>query len=356
MQRRNLEYFVAVVDCGSISAAAQKLLVAQPSLSRTINAMEKQMDCQLLERTARGVVPTATGRQLYYYARSILDKFQMLERLYHGGEEQLVSRLHVSVALLVLKDSLLENFYHQMNTPDAEICFYETALEPLIEQVSGGQSELGLAVVNDHQLPLFTRMCQARELEVTALDEARGSCVHVHQSHPLAQYEQIQCRQLFEYPRLLSPGDFFSHLNLTVQEEVGRPADTPRRTIVVNSCHTMLRMLRRTPSYVVGNVWQAQELACSGIASIPLSDAPVRQNLVLVRRERQQFSPCAQLFLSDFLQDQGLSLLFLKSPWGVILLGEQLIIFLVNQLIKARWSEKSEEEDSLSPMAVAVPE
>lgn len=53
MQRRNLEYFVAVVDCGSISAAAQKLLVAQPSLSRTINAMEKQMDCQLLERTAR---------------------------------------------------------------------------------------------------------------------------------------------------------------------------------------------------------------------------------------------------------------------------------------------------------------
>lgn len=53
------------------------------------------MDCQLLERTARGVVPTATGRQLYYYARSILDKFQMLERLYHGGEEQLVSRLHV---------------------------------------------------------------------------------------------------------------------------------------------------------------------------------------------------------------------------------------------------------------------
>lgn len=52
----------------------------------------------------------------------------------------------------------------------------------------------------------------------------------------------------------------------------------------------------------------------------------------------------------------GKVLLFLKSPWGVILLGEQLIIFLVNQLIKARWSEKSEEEVSLSPIAVAVPE
>lgn len=179
MQRRNLEYFVAVVDCGSISAAAQKLLVAQPSLSRTINAMEKQMDCQLLERTGRGVVPTATGQQLYYYAHSILDKFQMLERLYHGGEERLVSRLHVSVALLFLKDNLLENFYHQTDTPDAEICLYETTLEPLLEQVAEGQSEFGLAVVNNHQLPVFTRMSQARSLEVTPLDQAQappGSC------------------------------------------------------------------------------------------------------------------------------------------------------------------------------------
>lgn len=183
MQRRNLEYFVTVVDCGSISAAAQKLLVAQPSLSRTIHAMEKQMDCQLLERTGRGVVPTATGRQLYYYARSILDKFRMLERLYHGGEKQLVSRLHVSVALLFLKDRLLETFYRQMDTPDAEICFYETTLEPLLEQVSDGQTELGLAVVNDYQLPLFIRMGQSRGLEVHLLDQPREPYIHYPQ-HP----------------------------------------------------------------------------------------------------------------------------------------------------------------------------
>lgn len=306
MQRRNLEYFVAVVDCGSISAAAQKLLVAQPSLSRTINAMEKQMDCQLLERTGRGVVPTATGRQLYYYARSILDKFQMLERLYHGGEEQLVSRLHVSVALLVLKDSLLENFYRQMDTPDAEICFYETTLEPLIEQVSEGLSELGLAVVNDHQMPVFARMSQAKGLELTTLDRDKEPQVHLHRSHPLAQYSSVRCRQLSEYPRLTPPGDFFSHLNPTVGEEANRPAGSSRRTIVVNSCHTMLRMLHHTPSYMVGNLWQAQELACSGIVSIPLCDAPVHQNLILVRRQRQILSGCAHLFLTDFLKDQDL--------------------------------------------------
>lgn len=306
MQRRNLEYFVTVVDCGSISAAAQKLFVAQPSLSRTINAMEKQMNCRLLERTPRGIAPTPEGRQLYYYARSILDKFQMLDRLYHGGVEQLVSRLHVSVALLFLKDSLLENVYRQMDTPDAEICFYETTLEPLVEQVAEGRAELGLAVVNDHQMPLFARMTQARELTVTLLDEPCETCVHVHSAHPLAQHEKVCCRQLFEYPRLLPPGDFFSHLNQPVQEGMDRPAHLPRRTIVANSYHTLLRMLRHTNSYMVGHRWQVEELANSGIASIPVTDAPVRQNLVLVRRQRQNLSGCANLFLTDFLRDQNL--------------------------------------------------
>ena len=236
MQRRNLEYFVAVVDCGSISAAEQKLLVAQPSLSRTINAMEKEMDCQLLDRTGRGVTPTATGRQLYYYARSILDKFQMLERLYHDGDTQLVSRLHLSVAMLFLKDSLLETFYHQLHTPEAELSILETTLEPLIEQVAEGTSELGLAVVNDHQLPLFTRMSQARGLELTDLDEGRDSCVHIHTSHPLAQYSRICCRQLFEYPRILPPDDLFGHLNQTVRYEAGRPAAPSRSTTIAPCC------------------------------------------------------------------------------------------------------------------------
>lgn len=91
-----------------------------------------------------------------------------------------------------------------------------------------------------------------------------------------------------------------------MQDAADWPENLPRRTIVVNGCHTMLRMLHRTPGYMIGNIWQAQELACSGIVSIPLRDAPVQQNLVLVRRQRQLLSPYAHLFLTDFLKDQEL--------------------------------------------------
>lgn len=55
----------------------------------------------------------------------------------------------------------------------------------------------------------------------------------------------------------------------------------------------------------------------------------------------------------------GKVLLFLKSPWGLILLGEQLVIYLLNQLVKARWSEKTEKTEKKSlcaPAAAALPE
>lgn len=55
----------------------------------------------------------------------------------------------------------------------------------------------------------------------------------------------------------------------------------------------------------------------------------------------------------------GKVLLFLKSPWGLILLGEQLVIYLLNQLVKARWSEKTEETEKkpfCPPAAAALPE
>lgn len=75
---------------------------------------------------------------------------------------------------------------------------------------------------------------------------------------------------------------------------------------MANSYHTILRMLRNTSGYMIGNCWQQEELAASGIRSLHLTDAPVRLNLVLVRRQRQELSGCASQFLEDFLRDQNL--------------------------------------------------
>lgn len=72
MDFRQLRYFLAVVDSGSISAAAEKLHIAQPAVTRQIQALEDELGTRLLDRQPRGVSPTLAGQQLLRDARQIL--------------------------------------------------------------------------------------------------------------------------------------------------------------------------------------------------------------------------------------------------------------------------------------------
>jgi DNA-binding transcriptional LysR family regulator len=72
MNLRQLEYFVAVVEQGSFTAAAERLFVSQPSLSQQIAALERELGGQLLERLPRGVRVTAAGEGLLAEARATL--------------------------------------------------------------------------------------------------------------------------------------------------------------------------------------------------------------------------------------------------------------------------------------------
>ena len=69
---RQLRYFVAVVEEGSMTRAARRLRIAQQSLSQQIHILETQLGAVLLTRTNRGVTPTHVGEVLLYEARAVL--------------------------------------------------------------------------------------------------------------------------------------------------------------------------------------------------------------------------------------------------------------------------------------------
>ncbi|MCO5131579.1 MAG: LysR substrate-binding domain-containing protein [Xanthobacteraceae bacterium] len=88
MQYRHLYYFVKIVEAGSFSQAARTIHVAQPALSQQIGELEAALGIPLLERSARGVRPTAAGQRFYDEAASILRRYQALPGLVQstGGE------------------------------------------------------------------------------------------------------------------------------------------------------------------------------------------------------------------------------------------------------------------------------
>ncbi|CAG9171176.1 HTH-type transcriptional regulator GltC [Cupriavidus laharis] len=78
MTPRQLRYFVAIAETGSISTASALLRVAQPALSQHIAVLEAEFGVALLERHARGVSLTAEGRRLQERAGSILAQLEGL--------------------------------------------------------------------------------------------------------------------------------------------------------------------------------------------------------------------------------------------------------------------------------------
>src|SRR5215216_5324835 len=103
---RQLEYFVTVAEERSVTRAAERLLVAQPSLSQQIGALEAELGGALLERLPRGVRLTSAGEIFLAEARAALahaDRARRSARMalgLHAGELQIATIPSVSAGLM----------------------------------------------------------------------------------------------------------------------------------------------------------------------------------------------------------------------------------------------------------------
>lgn len=72
MEIRQIKYFVAVIDCGSLSQAARQVHVAQSALSKQMSALEDELGVQLFHRSHNGVIASEAGTVFYEYAQGML--------------------------------------------------------------------------------------------------------------------------------------------------------------------------------------------------------------------------------------------------------------------------------------------
>ncbi|MBN4665240.1 LysR family transcriptional regulator [Pandoraea nosoerga] len=85
MDVRQLRNFVAIVDSASVSKAAERLHIAQPSLSAQLRGLEDELQAQLLVRSAQGVTPTEAGKALYRHARVVLRQMEQIRQEVREG-------------------------------------------------------------------------------------------------------------------------------------------------------------------------------------------------------------------------------------------------------------------------------
>ena len=193
MELHQLRYFVAVADLGNFTRAAERCLVAQPSLSQQIIKLETELGQPLFDRLGRSVRLTDAGQALYPRAVSILASVDDAKRCVTGNGDAETGCLAVGAIPTVapyLLPPLLKQFLKRF--PAADVTVHENLTAHTIRGCVEGDLDLGILAlpVDDERLhvePLFTE-----ELLVA-----------VAADHPLARKRRITMQDLSTEPFIL---------------------------------------------------------------------------------------------------------------------------------------------------------
>ncbi|MDV6243534.1 LysR family transcriptional regulator [Rhodococcus opacus] len=161
MDMRQMEYFLAVVDCGGVTRAAAQLRVAQPSLSQAVRKLEKDLGVELFHRVGRGLVLSPAGEALVGPARSILREVESAENAVRDVGAMRGGRIDIA-SLSDLSSDPLSVWVAKFRRQYPEVRFHieerdETA--DIVSLVRSGACELGILA-----LPLPTEDLVGEEL------------------------------------------------------------------------------------------------------------------------------------------------------------------------------------------------
>lgn len=198
MTLQQLKYAVTVAECGTISAAAEKLFLSQPSLTAAIRELEAEMGVRIFSRTNRGVIVSREGEELLGYARQVLSQAQLLQERFGGdsqGEKRFsVSSQHFHFAVRAFS-RLVQNFPGQRYS----FHFRETTTYEVLTDVSQLRSEIGVLALNDDKERYLRRMFGRLDLEFTELIRVPAA-VYIAKDHPLAGRSRLTPEELAPYP------------------------------------------------------------------------------------------------------------------------------------------------------------
>ena len=182
MDTHRIEEFLAVVDAGQVTAAADSLYMSQSSLSKKMSALADELGCELFTKTKTGIKLTPAGWEFYAYARrAARDYHRMLDRLasFSGGSG---GRLHIGCLPLAAEygiEEAISNYW--ADHPTIEVDYHERSQDGLIADLNLHKLDAALVRIDllDPQHYVFARMFQ---------DEL---VLAVHKTQPLASRHSV---------------------------------------------------------------------------------------------------------------------------------------------------------------------
>lgn len=145
METRHLRYFLAVIDHGSVSRAADWLGIAQPALSTALARMEKDLGVRLFERSRRGAQPTAAALAILDDVRTSVERIDAAARRAQEIGRGSAGQLTIGLASSALFDTLPRALRElRRRAPGVRVILREMSNAEQAEALRTGAIDLGL--------------------------------------------------------------------------------------------------------------------------------------------------------------------------------------------------------------------
>ena len=267
MTLQQLRYIVAIAEAGTLSGAAKELFVSQPSLTKMVRELEREMGIQIFERTNKGVNLSREGEVFLGYARQVLEQANLLESRYKkaagGKQEFTISTQHYSFAVNAFVDLIKE---YGGDTYDFSL--QETQTYKIIDDVAHMRSEIGILYYNDFNKAVLHKLFKANDLVFQELFVAKPH-VFVNADHPLAGRREVTMDDLAPYPYLsYIQGE---HNAFYFSEEIFSTVNRSKNIRVMDRA-TLFNLLIGLNGYTVCSGVIDQKLNGPSIVAVPLAE------------------------------------------------------------------------------------
>lgn len=276
MTLQQLKYSDAVATCGSISEAARRCFVTQPSLTEALRALEEELRIAIFTRSSRGVTITHEGEEFLASARQILDDVARIQEKYTGKAVRrpqfAVSCQHYAFAVEAFMDVVKSN-----EARSYDFTLRETVTSEIIDDVAHHRSEVGVLYLSSRNERAIRKLLKNEGLH---FEELFASHPHAFlgKNHPLAQKSSISIEELDDYPYLTFEQGTENALYFA--EEIVPAIDRPKN-IRVRDRATMTNLILGLNGYTIASGALSRELNGPDVVAVELeSDDIIHVGLI----------------------------------------------------------------------------
>jgi len=295
MTLQQINYVIAIADCGSMNEAAKKLFVSQPTLSETMKELEAEIGMQIFVRSNRGIAITPEGEEFLGYARQVKVQFGLIEEKYIEKKRKeifSVSMQHYTFAVKAFIDTVKE-----VGIDSFDFSVQETTTYDVIKNVKNLRSELGVIYLNDFNEKVIRKMLEENGLEFVELFSC-DTYVYLWSGHPLAKQDEISMEELEDYPCLSF--DQGRNRSLYLAEEMKSHIEHSR-LIRANDRATLLNLMVGLNAYTLCCGIICEDLNGDEYLAIPLKETEPMK-IGYIKRKGVKVSKIGSLYI-DVLKE-----------------------------------------------------